>query len=116
MRAFLAFGYPDVGQKIKTYHPAIQAQVLQQLPQSARASYRLELVFFIGVWFLRLYWLLMVVWFFAIEQNTQLQILSTPLFLCSLAIVYSLGVVVRSGSVLHIFFAVVGTLTAGCMM
>lgn len=116
MKTFFNFGYGDIGRQFKTYHPAIQAHVLTTLPRAGRVSYRVELLLFVLVWFLRVYWLLMVAWFFHIETNVQLQILSIPLFLCSLAIVYGLGVIVRSGSVLHIFFAVVGTLTAGCVM
>ena len=116
MKAFFNFGYGDIGQQFQTYHPAIQAHVLATLPRARRVSYFTELFLFVLVWLCRLYWLLMVAWFFHIETNVQLQLLSTPLFLCSLAIVYGLGVIVRSGSVLHIFFAVVGTLTAGFVM
>lgn len=116
MKAFLSFGYGDIEKQWRAYHPVVQAQVLEQIPRAGKVSYYTEVWLFIVVWLLRLYWFLMVAWFFYRETSLQVQILSIPLFLCSLAIVYSLGVVVRSSSVLHIFFAVVGILTAGVVM
>lgn len=115
MSIFLSFGYPSIGEKFKTYMPEVQHYILETIPKASKETYRRELCIFCVAWLLRLYWVVMVAWFIYFEPSVRVQVLSIPLLICSLSLVLSLGLVLRSGSLLHSFFSVVGIITAGLM-
>lgn len=116
MNTFLFFGYPDAQEVLKGYEPQVQLYYLQARIAYFHREYFIELACFIFVWFVRAYWLLMVLYFFIHQPSPSLQLLSIPILFASLAMVYALGIIMRSASWLHIFFAVVGVLIAGVMM
>lgn len=112
MNAFFSFGYPNPQERMKGYSPEVKLYYLHSLESPYLKERNKEIALFIMVWFMRLYWLVMVAWFFFQEQNTGLLVLNIPLLISSLVMVYALGLIARSESFLHIFFAVQGIIVA----
>lgn len=116
MKAFLFFGYPDPNYTMRDYQPAVKLYYLNSLIDRYQQEQVKEFSLFLLVWFLRLYWLLLVVWFFFREPDINIQILSIPILACSLVVVYALGLIVRSYSWLHIAHSALLILIAGAII